>query len=202
MHGGPQCLLFEGKFMTRYRKLGSLIRSAVLLAALICAAGQVQANLITIATSGPVTISPPGAPDTFTLNGGSSTFDLLTGVPTSVGFQTGVFNVRFSSFNGTSWNFDFAQLLTINGDAQLVSFSGSVLVTLTVDTLNFFAGPTYWFGGTSVSFMPLSISVPTTTVGQIPFTMMAEVTSVPEPGTLAILGLGLAGLGFIRRKQA
>ncbi len=41
----------------------------------------------------------------------------------------------------------------------------------------------------------------TTSVGEFTFAFAVFTPAIPEPGTLALLGLGLAALGFARRKQ-
>ena len=116
------------------------------------------------------------------LNGGSiGTFDLDDGI------NSGVFNFNFDAVNevflvgggsGTStgqcWN------CAVASDVGLGFISGSTtqLLTLTGVELN-------------VSGLP---------VGQS--TLTATAKPVSEPTTLAVFGLGLAGLGYMRRKRA
>ena len=61
--------------------------------------------------------------------------------------------------------------------------------------------------GITVSTTATSLTVDYTSAGYIgPGTVLSgryiTTSSVPEPGTLALLGLGLAGLGFTRQRKA
>ena len=58
-------------------------------------------------------------------------------------------------------------------------------------------GNYFWFNSRSVNYVP-----GTPAQWSLDYTLTMTLRAVPEPGTFALLGLGLAGLGLSRRRRA
>ena len=89
-------------------------------------------------------------------------------------------------------------------DALLSGFAGDTVVTLYSHFGRAGVDPAGLTGNfqTSDGFEEWAVRVGVDFCDANPNEPLCNPTSVPEPGTLAVLGLGLAGPGFTRRRKA